>query len=40
MYLLQQDDEFGYNVTEVLHIAAKGTEFLAESYEGRWIGRN
>jgi hypothetical protein len=38
MCLLQQDDECGYNVTEVLHISAEGTAFLGENYEGRWIG--
>ena len=40
MCLLQQDDECGYNVTEVLHISAEGTAFLGENYEGRWIGWN
>jgi hypothetical protein len=40
MCLLQQDDEYGYNVIEVLYISAEGTEFLGENYEGRWIGRN
>ena len=38
MCVLQQDDECGYNVTEVLHISAEGTEFLCENYEVRWAG--